>query len=373
MARLIKRTVILICILAFAAVVVANRTGKFAVKPFAHGGTEELVTESTRWSPDVSIVKVGVFVDNVYDFNHSTQSVASEGNVWLTWGEKFQQLLDQEGISVEQALYPVNRVNSWDWLLKPYYMKPIRLPSGEYYQLIRFAGRFYVDDLDLHRFPFERVSFPISFGLNAMGDVFGSENVRLIADTKQSGVGPFIDIIGYSTESFQVQEYIQTYPTGFGFTDPGSSARSSFSQVRLEISYRKAGAASVSQLILPLLVVMLIVLVSPSIGASHWDVRIAIPSTALLTLVFLQQTYRQNLPLLPYVTYLDQIYGVCYIVTFSLFCLFLWGSNKLETTPEADKPGMVDYLNKIDSRCQILFVLVIVLTCIINWFKPLQY
>jgi Ca2+/Na+ antiporter len=117
---------------------------------------------------------------------------------------------------------------------------------------------------------------------------------------------------------------------------------------------------------------MLITLVAPTLAASLWDVRIAIPSTALLTLVFLQQSYRQNLPFLPYITYLDQIYAVCYITTFALFCLFVWASNKLDQSSEEDKPALIARLNAVDFRVQIACIAFLVVTITLNWLFPLQ-
>jgi hypothetical protein len=230
-----------------------------------------------------------------------------------------------------------------------------------------------VDDLDLHRYPFERMGFPVVFGLATLSDSFGADKVHLVADTPQSGVGPYVDILGYVTDSFQVKEYLQRYPTGFGYSRDGQKTSTEFSQVRLEIQYKKSGFAAVQQLILPLLVVMLMVLVSPNLGAALWDVRIAIPSTALLTLVFLQQGYRQNLPLLPYLTFLDQIYAECYIVTFALFLVFVWASNKLNDAPESEKESVGAYLNRMDIRYQWLFISFLVITTVLNYLFPLKH
>ncbi len=373
MRKVFFRVLLVLGLSALLTIIVANRRGYFSVKPYDYGGELRAVTAETQWPPGITTARLGIFAENVYDFSVTTQSIAAEGLVWITWGRDFQELLNSQGLSVEQALSPVNRVNSWDWVLAPVYAKPITLPSGESYQLLRFAGRFYVQSVDLHRYPFESLQFPIIFGLNAIGDTFEASKVRLVADAGQSGVGQFIDIIGFATGGFSISEYLQSFPTAFGYVRPGGTADTKFSQVRLEISYVKSGFASCQQLLLPLLVVMLIVLVAPALGPTLWEVRIAIPSTALLTLVFLQQAYRQTLPFLPYNTYLDQIYAVSYLITFSLFCLFVWSSNKLHMTPEADRPAVIARLNRIDSRVQVIFILILMTTTFLNWRFPLKY
>jgi hypothetical protein len=372
MRGIFKRFFITLGIVGFLMLVWANRTGYFSVKDYNWGGKITEITDSNPVKGSVISVRLGIFAENVYDFNANTQSFAAEGLVWAHWGEDFQALLDKEGLSIDQVISPVNRVNSWDWMLKPFYPKPLQSKGGNYYQLIRFAGRFYVHNLDYHRFPFEQLSFPIVFGLNSMSDVFCAEKVRLIADKQQSGVGPFVDIVGHATDSVKIGEFLQTNPTSFGYKDSISNHSSVFSQVWLQVTYKKSGFASILQLILPLAVVMLITLVTPNLAASLWDVRIAIPSTALLTLVFLQQSYRQTLPFLPYVTLLDQIYAVCYIVTFTLFCLFVWTSNKLDTAPEGEKAEVIARMNKVDAYVQTGCIIFLVGSITLNWLFPIH-
>ncbi len=373
MLKAIKTLFIATGFFSLVLLVWANRTGKFAVKPYDHGGQVTQVTPSTKWAPGVIPVRVGIFLENAYDFSIDTQSLAAEGVVWVTWPQEFQDLLDAQGLEIEQVINPVNRVNSWDNILKPFYAEPIRLPSGEFHQILRFANRFYASAVDLHRYPFERLSFPVIFGLNVMSESFGAQKVRLIADTQQSGVGPYIDIIGFVTDRMTVSELIQRYPTAFGHGKAGEPTSSEFSQIRLAVEYRKSGFASAQQLILPLLIVMLMVLFAPILAASLWDVRIAIPSTALLTLVFLQQGYRQGLPLLPYVTFLDQIYAECYLVTFALFALFVWASNKLDSAAEGERPAVIARLNKIDHRVQWVLIAFLVISTTLNYLFPLRY
>jgi len=373
MRRLFTRFAIALGIIGFITLVWANRTGRLAISHFDHGGVLTPVSETMPWRKDTTAIRIGIFAENIYDFNMTTQSFAAEGLVWVHWGQAFQEILDAEGVTIEQVVHPVNRVNSWDWMMKPFYMKPIVTATGDRYQLIRFAGRFYVDQLDLHRYPFEKLTAPIIWGLNVMSDVFSAEKVQIVADHSQSGVGSFIEVIGFATDKYEVNEYVQTYPTSFGYKDAGQKSQMPFSQVRLEVTYRKAPLASIQQYILPLLMVMLITLMAPSLAASLWDVRIAIPSTALLTLVFLQQTYRQNLPQLPYATYLDQIYVTCYMVTFALFCLFVWASNKLGTCTEDQRPEIIARLNKVDSWFQVICLIFLTTATTLNWFFPLKF
>ena len=106
-------------------------------------------------------------------------------------------------------------------------------------------------------------------------------------------------------------------------------------------------------MLLPLIIILLIVLISPYLESSLGDIRIAVPSTALLTLVFLQQGYVANLPPSPYLTYLDRLYAVSYLICVSLFTLFAWSSNVFERTPAEQREKMVKRLDTYDRYFQL--------------------
>ena len=55
------------------------------------------------------------------------------------------------------------------------------------------------------------------------------------------------------------------------------------------------------------------------LGSRYFEARISIPSASLLTLVFLHDTYRGDLPNFPYLTYLDRLYVYAYIVCLLMF------------------------------------------------------
>ena len=69
---------------------------------------------------------------------------------------------------------------------------------------------------------------------------------------------------------------------------------------------------------------MAMVLLVFKVRSDEQDARASIPVTVLLTLVFLQQAYREDLPQLPFLTYLDQVYVVAYVVTLLAFVLVIW-------------------------------------------------
>ena len=82
--------------------------------------------------------------------------------------------------------------------------------------------------------------------------------------------------------------------------------------------------------LLPLAITMSVMLLTPNLLAHFTNERLAIPPVILLTLVFMQQAYRESLPSLPYLTVLDTLYAFSYVVTLAFFCEFIWRANLLQ-------------------------------------------
>ena len=114
----------------------------------------------------------------------------------------------------------------------------------------------------------------------------------------------------------------------------GVHKHDSYSQVLFDVAYARSVKASIWSLFQPLMVVMAIVILSPSLSSRLWDVRIALPATAVLTLVFLQGTYKGMLPQLPYLTFIDRIYSLAYAICLACFALYVWAANRLSQSPE---------------------------------------
>jgi hypothetical protein len=88
------------------------------------------------------------------------------------------------------------------------------------------------------------------------------------------------------------------------------------------------GWSALVKWVLPLTITMVVMLLTPNLRASFSSERLAIPPVVLLTLVFMQQAYRDSLPSLPYLTVLDGLYAFSYLVTLVFFCEFIWCANR---------------------------------------------
>ena len=113
---------------------------------------------------------------------------------------------------------------------------------------------------------------------------------------------------------------------------------------------------------MPLSVLMAIVLLVFKVRPDEQDARASIPVTVLLALVFLQQTYRDKLPDLPFLTFLDQVYVVAYVVTLAAFILVLWIGRRyavIELIEDpAEKQALLQHLHRLDDTWQLVVLLV---------------
>jgi len=151
--------------------------------------------------------------------------------------------------------------------------------------------------------------------------------------------------------------------------DDPARASIAYRQLVFQASYDRSIRASFWTLIQPLLVVMAIVIVAPSLSSSFWDVRIAIPATAVLTLVFMQASYKATIPELPYLTFIDKIYAIAYVVCLACYGLFVWGGNRLEAAEgEEERRSMVRLINRVDSRFQKITLISMLVASVLAWY-----
>ena len=196
----------------------------------------------------------------------------------------------------------------------------VRLVDNSYYQLFTYIGRYYIDNASFRHYPFMDISLPVAIEVNDVDGELGYQNLRLIPEIRNSGMGLYSHIIGWLNTGWSIAEYRHHYATNFGL----GGDESDYSQIIFEISYGTSSWSSFWRLLLPLSVLMAMVLLVFKVRPDEQDARASIPVTVLLTLVFLQQTYRDKLPDLPFLTFLDQVYVVAYVVTLAAFVLVLW-------------------------------------------------
>ena len=312
---------------------------------------------------DQQIMYYGIHVDKVYELSLQSRTFSADGYVWLEWSSKTQRLMVEKGIPPSRLIRLVNRIESWDSTFEPVTDKPVTLSAGRYYQRYRFSSRFYDDEVNFHRDPFDALILPIvtEIAPDEMSNKY--EQTLLYPHHHQNGfLGMSGDLSGYQLKGAVLKSYIHRYPSKFG-----SWYQPEQSQARLEIIYRSDYWSAFVNWVLPLIIVMSVVLLSPAVAGSLGDVRLAIPSTALLTLIFLQQAYHDDLPSLPYLTFLDQLFACSYMIAMGLFALFTWGTNVYTKAKDDEKAAAMERIDKVDFIFQCVSVAAFAAVAVLTW------
>ena len=310
-------------------------------------------------------IDTGMHIENIYQLNLKDKTFWADGWYWIKWRPEIQNIIAAEKIPLNQVLEFTNEIESVNMVIEPDSTEPVKLDDGRLYQLFRFSGHFYVNDLNLAGFPFYDMNLPIT--VETRPDSLscyegGPPCVSLLPEKNISDtlIGQFADVNGYDMVGSLVKPFLHQYNTTFGIGNA-----SAFSSIDYGIVYKTNFLSAFWQYILPLLVVVGVVIASPSLPGSLGDVRLAIPTTALLTLIFLQQSYRADLPSLSYATFLDILYVYAYLVAIAFFLLFCWGSNYYHQASEGGELIAEQRIDRVDWRCQLAALISLILLVVL--------
>ena len=100
------------------------------------------------------------------------------------------------------------------------------------------------------------------------------------------------------------------------------------------------------------------------------EYNLEIPLAVLLTLVFMQEGYRSGLPELPYLTYLDQIFVLCYIASLLSFALVLYTQDcrvRMKESNQETRLRIAKRLTLLEKSWPPVSLLVLLLSMAICW------
>jgi hypothetical protein len=337
-----------------------------------HAGTRKSATQPQPLTTADAIrasgalpLGLGLHVKNLYGLNLSDQSFLADGWFWLEWGDEVEAIREREKIAPLNLVEFVNAIESGQYLdLTPLTEAPLLKAGGMHGQAFKFSSKFYIDDVPQRQAPFDQL--PLSISFEVQPEVFPSEKRSLVLyplSEASSLSGDFSDISGFTLDSVAVRSFAHRYLADFGASDSYSASR-----ISATFYYSVQASTAFFKWLLPLLIVMIIVILAPSIEGALGDVRLAIPSTALLTLVFLHDGYKGGFPPVPYLTYLDEIYAYSYLVCLGLFFLFLVGTNAHAKASAESLGEVTRRVNRLDRICQLSAVIGFLVVVVLGWF-----
>lgn len=323
----------------------------------------EAVEPSEELVGDHPFIYAGIHLDKIYELNLNSRTFTADGEIWLEWLPEVEELLQRYDTDPADLISLTNRIETWDSTFEPSASGPRELSGGRRQLLFHFSSRFYDDAVDFRRDPFDVLKVPIIIELEPLWTSQKYADLRLLpAPSNDNLVGELGSLSGYQLQGATFKPYLRRSSSSLG-----TWYRPHLSQVRLEVVYQSNLWPGIVNWIIPLMIINSIVLMAPSVEGTLSDVRLAIPSTALLTLIFLQQSYHASLPKLPYTTFLDDLFTASYLIAMALFGLFTWGYNSYAAAPDERKASTMRRINAADRRFQFLSLGLLVLTAVISW------
>jgi hypothetical protein len=293
-------------------------------------------------------IEIAMRLENIYGFSAKDKTYTVEGSFWLSFDQDAAALIVKAGVQPVDLVSFYNLVQPWNSQIEPLGEKPFLLEKGRLSQGYQFNALFYSNEINYYKSPFGQL--PLSVILQPkQGALEGwADQVTLKAQRNGGELGRRAGLSGFDVAgwSFSTLNSGSTSTIGFG---PASMA----GRVDFEVIYQANAWASLVKWILPLAIVMLVMLLTPTLRNSFRSERLAIPPVLLLTLVFMQQSYRETLPTLPYLTFLDGLYAYSYIVALAFFVLFIWSSNISEGINPESVPAIERRTDKMDRLVQL--------------------
>lgn len=323
-------------------------------QPVIAQGKATPVSEGTAIEPERSLI-LGMHIENIYNLSLKDKNFSAEGWFWLEWPEAVQQLIVKNKIPLLELVEMVNQVEAWDSQIQLDSPEPELKPNGNRLQLYRFSAKFYDDSQALKRFPFQQLELPIIIETRPTVFSHASKAIRLNPALESKGVkGQYAGLNGYQIGDVSVKKLIYTYNTNFGANNGIKGGE--FSRVEYNVNYHTEFWSAFYQYVMPWLAVIAMLVLAPNLEGKFTELRLAIPSTALLTLVFLQLGTNADLPKLSYISFIDQLYIFGYIASIGLFALFVWGSNAYENAIASQREIVMRKINSIDVIYQSIVI-----------------
>lgn len=287
-------------------------------------------------------VTVGVYPISAYNLDIETSTYYVDTYVWFRWKGEIDPTLTVEFI---------NGVERWGMTTTNVFEKPEQMKDGSFYQVLRVEGRFVQ--------PFSLVNFPLDqqqLTLMIEDTTYPTDQLVYVPDTKDSGYGNLLKIAGWNINGWKIESLQHSYGTQFGDTRQ-TTGGAKFSMLRYALDIQRPVNFFIWKLLLPLLIVLCANWTALLLHPSLVEVRTAMPATALLTTVFLQQSYSAALPDVGYLVLLDKIYVLTYLLLIATIVTVIVSA----TTANQEQAEQLSRTQRMDKLVLLVQVVVFII------------
>jgi hypothetical protein len=301
-------------------------------------------------SAEPTVVTVGVYLRNLDSIDFESNTYNLDFDLWMRWSGALQP-------SPPETFQFMNARDLWGLSIQPLYTgatgksAPKLLSDGSQYQQFHVEGTFF------HKFWLG--TYPLDwqkFTIDVEDRLRARQELIYRPDTENSGVYSELQVPGWSVRDVENEERVAPSETSFG--DPDRQAGSPISRYRFGVRLYRPARYFVLRLLPPLLMVFLTSVLIFLLPVSYVDSRLAVVSTGILSEIFLQLTYTQNLPSISISTINDLIYDLAYgllLVAFAVCVMSGRWFQRLERlqrrldAPDADPVGLQDVQFEADA------------------------
>jgi hypothetical protein len=275
---------------------------------------------------------VGAYVNNVQALALREHTYEMDIYLWFRWRD--EQLAPSETVEM------VNPNELWGHATDVLYEEPVRLPSGELYQVLRIQGRF-SRKFFFHNFPFDRQELVVEFE----DSVHETNRLVYTPDRDPVAINPRLVLPGFRVAPPRLAVETFTYPTTFG--DTRRSEPNSYSRVRIALPISRPVLTSSLKMLLPVLCVGLGASLMLLLKATYVDARLGIGITSLLTVVAIQMAANETMPSVDYLVLMDKIHLAAYVYVLAGLGVVLRTARQVEA-------GRAEAAQTFQRRCYYL-------------------
>jgi len=278
-------------------------------------------------------VMVGLYAVNAYEIDTAANTFFFKGYLWLRWNGDVDPL---------STLEFANSVEEWGLTVTNLTEEPQVLPSGEKLQMMRVQGRFF-EPFVLSNYPLDKQNLEITLE-DTLND---NTKIVYVPDTKETAFDSRFKVPGWTVNAISAETVDHNYVSNLGDTTAQSS---NFSALTFSIGIHRAQNLFWWKLLLPLILVLITNWLALLLSPTYSEIRTAMPATALLTTVFLQQSSLDAIPQVSSLVLMDLIYVVAYSTIVLTFAQVIWDNHKIKD----EHAGTIASVAKTDRKSLVI-------------------
>lgn len=244
-------------------------------------------------------VFVGAHINDIQALDLQGHNYRLDIYVWFRWKDP--------AIDPSRTAEFMNAYDPADHVRTVIYKKPLKMPDGSYYTIIRNQGKFSAK-FPLHQYPFDRQNLVVLMEDNTHA---ANELVYVQDPVTPISMSEGVSLPGFEVEtpSMNIRNFL--YPTKFG--DISQKEPSFYSRASFEVPVMRPHISSAIKIFLPVILIIICTGMIFFVHPAYIEGRLGVAITALLTLVALQLTTASSLPDVNYLLTTDKVYLLSYL------------------------------------------------------------